>query len=155
MTYRRRHFNSWSSLVPRRRYVQLDLSDGQTFLECWHLGMGCIITVGLILSTTASVTRWLDHLFNIWPVTSVIIGPFALKNCQSRFKILPNTKLTLQNWPGYLNYCQSGKISPNLVTMVSIDRFHPSAFASVPPEKHLLIFLQFYFVRPSKEVCSL
>ena len=33
------------------------------------------------------------------------------------FKILPNTKKPLQNWPRFLKYCQSGEILPNLLTL--------------------------------------
>ena len=60
-----------------------------------------------------SVTRGLDYLLNIWLFTSVKINPIALKNCLSRLKICQ----LLQNWLRLWKYCQSGEISPNLVTL--------------------------------------
>ena len=40
-----------------------------------------------------------------------------IKNCPIRFQILPNAKKLSQNSQRLLNFCQSGKISPNLVTI--------------------------------------
>ena len=50
--------------------------------------------------------------FNPWPFTELKICPVTLKFCQSRFKILPNTKCTIS----IFIFCQIGKISRNLVT---------------------------------------
>ena len=55
--------------------------------------------------------------FNIWPFTSTKICPMAYKISQRRSKILSNTKWTLKNCPRLWRYCQSGEISPNLVTL--------------------------------------
>ena len=41
------------------------------------------------------VTRWLDNFFNIWPLETMKSCPKASFNCQSKFKVLPNTKYTL------------------------------------------------------------
>ena len=60
-----------------------------------------------------SVTRGLDYLLNIWLFTSVKINPIALKNCLSRLKICQLLQNGLRLW----KYCQSGEISPNLVTL--------------------------------------
>ena len=38
--------------------------------------------------------------------------------CQSRLRILPSAKINLQKWPKPFNFCQSGEISPNLVTLL-------------------------------------
>ena len=39
-----------------------------------------------------SVTRRLDHLFNIWLFTPMKICPIAFRICQNKLKILANTK---------------------------------------------------------------
>ena len=41
------------------------------------------------------MTRWLDNFFNIWPLKTMKSCPKASFNCQSKFKVLPNTKYTL------------------------------------------------------------
>ena len=50
-------------------------------------------------------------IFNFCTFTSMQNGPKAYKICQNTFKIMPKIK----NKPS--NNCQSGKISPNLVTL--------------------------------------
>ena len=42
-----------------------------------------------------SVTRWLDHLFNIWPFTTMKVAPMEYIICKNRLRILPNTELNL------------------------------------------------------------
>ena len=62
-----------------------------------------------------SVTRWLDYLLNIWPFTTLknssITKTFA--------KVGTNFCLILMNLKiiKYYIFCQSGEISPNLVTL--------------------------------------
>ena len=56
--------------------------------------------------------------------------PKVYKNCQSKLEILPNTKLTLSKWPKFLNdVCQSGEISPNLVTLAAAHPTSPVLFS--------------------------
>ena len=43
--------------------------------------------------------------------------PISYKLCQSGFKTLPSTKLTLKILPRIIHFCQSGEISPNLTTL--------------------------------------
>ena len=50
-----------------------------------------------------SVTRWLDCLFNIWPFSIIIIFSIEFKICQSKLKILPNTKSGHSKWPKFFN----------------------------------------------------
>ena len=50
-------------------------------------------------------------VFNFCTFTSMQNGPKAYKICQNTFKIMPKIK----NKPS--NNCQSGEISPNLVTL--------------------------------------
>ena len=71
---------------------------------------------------TISVTRWLYYLFKIWPFTTVINLPNVIKNCQSRFKILLHAKCALNNAIIIRNCAQSGKMSPNLVSLHPIQK---------------------------------
>ena len=48
------------------------------------------------LSFRSSVTRWLDY-FSLFATHNSSNLPKILKNCQSRFKILPNKKQTLRS----------------------------------------------------------
>ena len=61
------------------------------------------------------VTRWLDNFFNIWPLETMKSCPKASFNCQSKFKVLPNTKYTLSKLsmafkilPKWRNIAKSG-----------------------------------------------
>ena len=64
-----------------------------------------------------SVTRWLDYFFNFWPFTTMKVCHFdemfvevgRLQFCQ----ILNKPSKDCQK---VLKFCQSGEISPNLVT---------------------------------------
>ena len=56
--------------------------------------------------------------FNIWPFATLKASPIMSQICQSRPSILPNKKWTVKNLLTTCNsFCQSGKISPNLVTL--------------------------------------
>ena len=55
--------------------------------------------------------RWLDYFFNIWQFTTMIMCPKYIKFTKFLFKILPNTKWTLSEWPKLFN------IMPNVVTL--------------------------------------
>ena len=48
------------------------------------------------------------------------MSPMTYKIYQSSFKILPNTKYTLVIWPKIRRFCQSNKVSPNPVTLLSV-----------------------------------
>ena len=55
--------------------------------------------------------------FNIGPFATTKISPIMSQFCQSRFAILTNFKNKLSKFCQILvNFCQSGEISPNLVT---------------------------------------
>ena len=69
-------------------------------------------TTEVCLLVLASVTRWLDYLFNIGPLAPIKICLVAYNICQC-FNILPNTKATLKMAKGFT-------ISPNLVTLVLV-----------------------------------
>ena len=58
-------------------------------------------------------------MLGFWPFTAMKICPMAYKIYPNRLKILPNTKWTLSKCPKNLTVCQSGEISPNLVTLVT------------------------------------
>ena len=68
-----------------------------------------------------SVTRWLDYFFNFWPFTTMKVCHFdemfvevgRLQFCQ----ILNKPSKDCQK---VLKFCQSGEISPNLVTVVAL-----------------------------------
>ena len=75
-------------------------------------------------TSTSSVTRWLYYLFNIWPFTIMNVCP---TNGQSRFKIFPNMKETLQNllnilkWsPKLRNFAKFGHTVDVLVAISSV-----------------------------------
>ena len=51
------------------------------------------------------------------PFSAMKICVLYRKISQSRFKTLPNIKLTLKTCQRLLTFCQSGEISPNLVTL--------------------------------------
>ena len=57
-----------------------------------------------------SVTRWLDYLFNFWSLSTY-----------ESFAQLQNLLLNTKKCQRLLNICQSGKISPNLVTLVEAE----------------------------------
>ena len=55
-----------------------------------------------------SATGWIDFIFNIWPFTTMNFSPLG-KNCQSRFKLFPYTKLTLQKYSDFNFFAKVGK----------------------------------------------
>ena len=55
-----------------------------------------------------SVNRWPNYLFNIWPFTTIKIGPMAFIICKNRLRILSNRDFKIFH---------KGEISPNLVTL--------------------------------------
>ena len=61
-----------------------------------------------------SVTRWMDYSFNIWPFTTnkmfLLAYNFAKEVC-------PILNDFTEKLPKALKVCQSGEISPNLVTL--------------------------------------
>ena len=67
-------------------------------------------------------------LIAVWPNSCIIFHylatlsnsnlPKIYKNCQSRLWILPDTKWTLISLSKIFESCPSGKISPNLITLV-------------------------------------
>ena len=90
-------------------------------------------TKGLKLNVTfisdgACVTRWIDCIFKIWPFSTKKICLLSLKLCQSRFKIMPNIKLTQQKLPKtfailtkWRYYAKSGHTGWRLKCLPSIE----------------------------------
>ena len=66
----------------------------------------------------ASVTRSQKLFQSMWPSAPMKTCPIVKHFCHSRINILPNNKRTLKFFPSLLKLCQSGTISPNLVTLV-------------------------------------
>ena len=64
-----------------------------------------------------SVTRWMNYLFQFWPLLSMKVCPMAKKLCQKWFVNLPKLKNRCRNSQSILKCCQSDKMSPNLVTL--------------------------------------
>ena len=48
-----------------------------------------------------SVSRWQANWFNIWSFGTLNFCQKPFKNCQSKLKILPNSKLTFSKWPKF------------------------------------------------------
>ena len=68
-----------------------------------------------------SVTRWLVYLYNIWPFTTMTFAQY-----QQHFTNVGKISFQTLNEPSQncqrlLIFCQSGEISPNLVTLVRND----------------------------------
>ena len=65
-----------------------------------------------------SVTRMLDYLQNIWPFRTLKFAQWHLKFVKVSWKFCKIIiKLLGTKWPKFLTLCQSGEISPNLVTL--------------------------------------
>ena len=86
----------------------------------YHLGR-CRICILLLKSymvdSMDSVTRWLDHLLNIWPFRTLKVCPIVKSICPCKFTILPKYKYFLKKWSDFSNFTEAAKISPNLVTL--------------------------------------
>ena len=52
------------------------------------------------------------------------ISPIMSPILQSQLSILPKKKWTVKNLPKLVNFCQSGEISPNLVTLPVLSLFY-------------------------------
>ena len=63
------------------------------------------------------VTRWLHYLVSFWPITATKICPIAFKFTQITSKFCQILNEPFQNGQSFLTVCQSGEISPNLVTL--------------------------------------
>ena len=100
------------------------------------LNVGPLDAVWYTQFRVISVTRWLDNFFNIWPFTAVKISPIISqipKVCSAFCQIRNRLSKICQI---FVNFCQSGKISQNLVTLLAM-----SHFLSL-----ILIFLSFSFI---------
>ena len=60
------------------------------------------------MTDVSSVTRWLHYVFDIWPFTTMKIGPNKLK-----FEVM----LISVFQKSFSTWCQSGEILPNLVAL--------------------------------------
>ena len=76
-------------------------------------------------------------LFNLWTFSTVTIYQVAYK-CQSRYKILPNSKKIHKKAQRLLKFCQSGEISPNMITL----NLTKAVFAFRQLEKFFYIIIQ-------------
>ena len=68
-------------------------------------------------SVAASVTRWLNNLFHIWPFSTMKMCPLVAK-VGSKFCKMQNKPS--RNSQKLLNFCQICKILPNLITLVAV-----------------------------------
>ena len=91
------------------------------------------------------VTRWLDNFSIFGHLQKGKLSYLVLNICQSRFKILPNTKWTLKNCQRLLKFHQSGENSPNLVTLYQEQQKQQQQFGSL----FLLALSQYLFLLPS------
>ena len=71
------------------------------------------------MQVTCSVTRRLECIFNIWPFSTMKICPKAYKLSQKELKTLSKPNKPEIFCQRVLNIGQSGRISPNLVTLVT------------------------------------
>ena len=104
--------------------------------NCWmRRGKRKIIIFGADYFLTSSLTIWVPVWPDNWIICLVLANrsidnlPNGYKICQKHIKILPNIESTLSNGQMFLTVCQSGEISPNLVTLnmtdlgMSVDSF--------------------------------
>ena len=70
-------------------------------------------------------------MLSFWRFTSMKICPTAYKICPNHLDILPNTE-----WPKFLTVCQSGEISPNLVTLDQLLKAKDEIVLMKQPQSH-------------------
>ena len=72
--------------------------------------------------TRTSVTRLLVYVFNLGHLQQWNFAQYHTLFCQSRCKMLPKLNKPSKYCQSLFNFYQSGKISPNLVTLVTCVR---------------------------------
>ena len=77
------------------------------YMETWH--SGC-------LDDSRQCDQMTRLFFNIWSLATEKVAK-NIKNWQSRFQFLSNTKKTLDYWQRFMKFRQSVEILPNLVTL--------------------------------------
>ena len=77
------------------------------YMETWH--SGC-------LDDSRQCDQMTRFFFNIWSLATEKVAK-NIKNWQSRFQFLSNTKKTLDYWQRFMKFRQSVEILPNLVTL--------------------------------------
>ena len=78
----------------------------------------------VLLNFNSSQCDQMVRLFlNIWPFATLKISPTMSQICQSRLSILPNKNKLSNFCQRLVNFCQSGKISPNLVILIFWQNF--------------------------------
>ena len=79
-----------------------------------------------------SVTRWLNFVFSIWPFTTMKTFKKQIKftKVSSKFCKIPTEPF--QHGQILVTSCQSGEISPNLVTLAPINKKCLWSVASAP-----------------------
>ena len=63
------------------------------------------------------MTRWPDYFFNIWPFSAMKIRPIKSQIAKEGAAFCQIRNNPFKNCQRLVNFCQSGKISPNLVTL--------------------------------------
>ena len=115
------------------------------YLRQWIVSNAFDMKKQFVDAQDSRVTRWLDN-FSIFGHLQKGKLPYLVLNiCQSRFKILPNTKWTLKNCQRLLKFHQSGENSPNLVTLYQEQQKQQQQFGSL----FLLAVSQYLFLLPS------
>ena len=93
------------------------MSLSMTFVKVYLL----LIKIKLLLSWS-SVNRWLDYLFNIWPFTTMEIGPIGSK------MILPTTRKTFKKLFRLLNLAKPGHTGDEESNRVKAEINHLGTF---------------------------
>ena len=74
--------------------------------------------LSLVILAPCSVTRWLDYFFNFRLFTTMKVCHFDEMFAKVGFQFCQILNKTSKDSQKVLNFCQSGEISPNLVTLV-------------------------------------
>ena len=69
--------------------------------------------------TTCKVIRWPDYELNIWQLSTLKFSPIAFKIWKGRLMFCQILNKPSWNGERFLICCQSGEISPNLVTLAT------------------------------------
>ena len=71
-----------------------------------------------IFPQVASVARWLDYLFNVWPLQKWEVAQFNFKFAKLNSQFCQIINEPFQNGQRLLTLCYSGEISPYLVALL-------------------------------------
>ena len=72
---------------------------------------------GILIVIWGQCDKMVRLFFSIWLFATMQISPLMSQICQSRLSICQKRNKLSKNCQRLVNFCQSGKISPNLVTL--------------------------------------